>query len=99
MEVEEMSKSGGNIVRAEPIPRVVGADGLRYFFLREMIFGQDCNFSYDALVTRYNSDLANDYGNLVSRLLTMVARYFKGEIPYPSSGADRPRTHTGGPGP
>ena len=89
MELEKMSKSRGNIVRAEPIQRVVGTDGLRYFLLREMVFGQDCNFSYDALVTRYNSDLANDYGNLVSRLLTMVARYFKGEIPYPSSGADR----------
>lgn len=85
---EKMSKSRGNIVRAEPIQRVVGVDGLRYFLLREMVFGQDGNFSYGALVKRYNSDLANDYGNLVARTLTMVERYFKGEIPYPSAGAD-----------
>ncbi|MFQ5723189.1 MAG: methionine--tRNA ligase [Terriglobia bacterium] len=88
-EQEKMSKSRGNIVRAEPVHRVLGSDGLRYFLLREMVFGQDGNFSYAALLTRYNSDLANDYGNLASRLLTMVERYFKGEIPYPSAGADR----------
>ncbi|MFQ5776387.1 MAG: methionine--tRNA ligase [Terriglobia bacterium] len=85
---EKMSKSRGNIVRAEPIQRVVGTDGLRYFLLREMVFGQDGNFSYGALVNRYNSQLANDYGNLVARTLAMVERYFKGEIPYPSAGAD-----------
>jgi methionyl-tRNA synthetase len=88
-EAEKMSKSRGNIVRPEPIHRVVGTDGLRYYFLREMVFGQDCSFSYDALITRYNSDLANDYGNLASRLLSMIERYFAGQIPYPSSGADR----------
>jgi methionyl-tRNA synthetase len=88
-EAEKMSKSRGNIVRPEPIHRVVGADGLRYYFLREMVFGQDCSFSYDALLTRYNSDLANDFGNLASRLLSMIERYFSGQIPYPSSGADR----------
>jgi len=89
MEQEKMSKSRGNIVRAEPLERVVGIDALRYFLLREMVFGQDATFGYDALVTRTNSDLANDYGNLVSRVLTMVERYFKGQVPYPSSGADR----------
>ena len=89
LEAEKMSKSRGNIVRPEPIHRVVGADGLRYYFLREMVFGQDCSFSYDALLTRYNSDLANDYGNLASRLLSMIERYFSGQIPYPSPGADR----------
>jgi len=88
-EAEKMSKSRGNVVRPEPIHRVVGADGLRYYLLREMVFGQDCSFSYDALITRYNSDLANDYGNLASRLLNMIERYFSGQIPYPSSGADR----------
>ncbi len=88
-ESEKMSKSRGNIIRPEPIHRVVGADGLRYYFLREMVFGQDSSFTYDALLTRYNSDLANDYGNLASRLLNMIERYFSGQIPYPSPGADR----------
>jgi len=88
-EAEKMSKTRGNVVRADPIQRVVGADGLRYFLLREMVFGQDGNFSYGAVLTRYNSDLANDLGNLVSRTLAMIERYFKGETPYPSAGADR----------
>ena len=70
-----MSKSRGNIVRAEPIRQVMGADALRYFLLREMVFGQDGNFSYDALVGRYNSDLANGLGNLASRTLTMIHQY------------------------
>jgi len=88
-ESEKMSKSRGNIIRPEPIHRVVGADGLRYYLLREMVFGQDSSFTYDALLTRYNSDLANDYGNLASRLLNMIERYFSGQTPYPSPGADR----------
>ncbi|HXE74286.1 MAG TPA: methionine--tRNA ligase [Candidatus Xenobia bacterium] len=88
-ESEKMSKSRGNIIRPEPIHRVIGADGLRYYFLREMVFGQDSSFTYDALLTRYNSDLANDYGNLASRVLNMIERYFSGQIPYPSPGADR----------
>lgn len=85
----KMSKSRGNVVHAEPIYEVLGADALRYFLLREVVFGQDCNFSYEALITRYNSDLANDYGNLAARTLTMIARYFRGEIPYPSAAAER----------
>ncbi|MGH9862548.1 MAG: methionine--tRNA ligase [Candidatus Acidiferrales bacterium] len=88
-EQEKMSKSRGNAVHAEPIQRVVGTDGLRYFLLREMVFGQDCSFTYPALVTRYNSDLADDLGNLVTRTLAMIERYFKGEVPYPSAIADR----------
>ena len=67
-----MSKSRGNIVRAEPIRQVMGADALRYFLLREIVFGQDGSFSYDALIGRYNSDLANGLGNLASRTLTMI---------------------------
>ena len=58
-EHDKMSKSRGNIVRAEPIRRVMGADALRYFLLREIVFGQDGSFSYDALIGRYNSELAN----------------------------------------
>ena len=57
---------------------------LRYFLLREIVFGQDGSFSFDAVVQRYNADLANGLGNLASRTLTMITRYFKGEIPYPS---------------
>ena len=74
-ENDKMSKSRGNIVRAEPIRQVMGADALRYFLLREMVFGQDGSFSYDALVGRYNSDLANGLGNLASRTLTMIHQY------------------------
>lgn len=80
-ENDKMSKSRGNIVRAEPIRRVMGIDGLRYFLLREIVFGQDGGFSYDALVSRYNSDLANGLGNLASRTLTMIHQYRGGAVP------------------
>ena len=86
-EESKMSKSRGNIVRAETILDVLGADALRYFLLREIVFGQDGSFSFDALVQRYNADLANGLGNLASRTLTMIRRYFKGEVPYPSAAA------------
>ncbi len=80
-ENDKMSKSRGNIVRATPISDVVGIDALRYFLLREIVFGQDGSFSYDALVGRYNSDLANGLGNLASRTLTMIRQYRGGEVP------------------
>jgi methionyl-tRNA synthetase len=83
-EESKMSKSRGNIVRTETILDVLGSDALRYFLLREVVFGQDGSFSFDALVQRYNSDLANGLGNLASRTLTMISRYFNGEVPYPS---------------
>jgi len=82
-EDNKMSKSRGNIVRAETIIDVLGADALRYFLLREVVFGQDGSFSFDALVHRYNADLANGYGNLVSRTLSMIGRYFDGVVPEP----------------
>jgi methionyl-tRNA synthetase len=88
-EESKMSKSRGNIVRSETILDVLGSDALRYFLLREIVFGQDGSFSFDALVQRYNADLANGLGNLASRTLTMIARYFKGEIPYPSRAGSR----------
>jgi methionyl-tRNA synthetase len=88
-EENKMSKSRGNIVRTETILDVLGADALRYFLLREVVFGQDGSFSFDALVQRYNSDLANGLGNLASRTLTMINRYFKGEVPYPSHAVAR----------
>ncbi len=80
-EQSKMSKSRGNIVRAETVLDVLGADALRYFLLREVVWGQDGSFSFDALVQRYNADLANGYGNLVSRTLTMVSKYFNDRIP------------------
>jgi methionyl-tRNA synthetase len=81
----KMSKSRGNIVRADTVREVLGADALRYFLLREIPFGQDGNFSFDALVQRYNADLANGYGNLVSRVVNMVHKYFGGVIPEPGA--------------
>jgi methionyl-tRNA synthetase len=89
-EENKMSKSRGNIVRTETILDVLGADALRYFLLREIVFGQDGSFSFDALVQRYNADLANGLGNLASRTLTMINRYFKGEVPYPSAAGRTP---------
>ncbi|MFB3826164.1 MAG: methionine--tRNA ligase [Bryobacteraceae bacterium] len=80
-EESKMSKSRGNIVRATPIREVMGADALRYFLLREIVFGQDGSFSYDALINRYNAELANGLGNLSSRTLTMIAQYRGGAIP------------------
>jgi len=80
---EKMSKSRGNVVRPRPIVNVLGIEPLRYYLLREIVFGQDGSFSYDALVSRYNGDLANGLGNLASRTLTMIDRYFRGEIPKP----------------
>jgi methionyl-tRNA synthetase len=77
----KMSKSKGNIVRAETVQAVLGADALRYYLLREVPFGQDGTFSFEALVQRYNSDLANGYGNLVSRVINMVHKYFGGVVP------------------
>lgn len=80
-EESKMSKSRGNIVRSETILDVLGADALRYFLMREIVFGQDGSFSFDALVQRYNSDLANGYGNLVSRTLAMIVKYREGLVP------------------
>jgi len=77
----KMSKSRGNIVRAETVQAILGADALRYFLLREIPFGQDGSFSFDALVQRYNGDLANGYGNLVSRVVNMMHKYFGGVLP------------------
>src|SRR5262249_21639352 len=81
IENEKMSKSRGNMVRATPVKNVMGADALRYFLMREVVFGQDGSFSFDALVARYNSDLANGLGNLASRTLTMINQYRGGTIP------------------
>jgi methionyl-tRNA synthetase len=92
-EQEKMSKSKGNVAYPEPIVKAfdnltgakVGNDALRYYLLRETVFGQDGNFSREALITRYNSDLANGLGNLASRTLTMIGSYFHGRVPAPES--------------
>ena len=80
-ENDKMSKSRGNIVRPSPIADTMGVDALRYFLLREIVFGQDGSFSFDALVSRYNADLANGLGNLASRTLNMIQQYRDGTIP------------------
>jgi methionyl-tRNA synthetase len=80
-EESKMSKTRGNIVRPLPIADTMGVDALRYFLLREIVFGSDGNFSFDALVNRYNSDLANGLGNLSSRSLTMLSQFRQGAVP------------------
>ncbi len=85
MDAAKMSKSKGNVVLPRPIANMLGMDALRYFLLREVVFGQDGNFSYDALVTRYNSDLANGLGNLASRTAAMIEQSFAGQMPKPGS--------------
>ncbi len=77
----KMSKSRGNIVRAETVSTVLGNDAMRYFLMREIPFGQDGSFTFEALVQRFNGDLANGYGNLVSRVVNMVHKYFGGSVP------------------
>lgn len=80
---EKISKSRGNVVDPYAIATAYGTDAFRYFLLREVPFGQDGNFSEAALTTRYNSELANDLGNLFSRTLTMIERYSGGILPRP----------------
>ena len=77
----KMSKSLGNVIRPLEMRDRFGLDSFRYFLLREMVFGMDSGFTEDAFVTRFNADLSNGLGNLVSRVLSMVHRYFDGRIP------------------
>jgi methionyl-tRNA synthetase len=81
VEGEKMSKSKGNVVDPNIMIDRYGADAFRYFLLRDVPFGEDGDFSEKALIQRYNSELANDLGNLFSRTLTMLERYAGGQIP------------------
>ncbi|HVM33332.1 MAG TPA: class I tRNA ligase family protein, partial [bacterium] len=78
-----MSKSLGNVVNPMDILGLYGPDALRYYLLREVIFGLDGTFTTESFETRFNGDLANDLGNLVSRSLTMLEKYFEGVVPKP----------------
>lgn len=82
---EKMSKSLGNIVRPLDIVDAYGSDALRYYLLRETPFGSDGNFTWENFTERFNRDLANDLGNLLQRVLTMIRRYRDGRIPPPSA--------------
>ena len=81
----KMSKSKGNVLDPHVLLKVFGPDPLRYFLLREIPIGQDGNFSHEGFLHRVNSDLANDFGNLVQRTLTMIGNYFGGEITAPDA--------------
>ncbi|CAN5135553.1 hypothetical protein BH18GEM1_BH18GEM1_05950 [soil metagenome] len=88
-EGQKMSKSTGNVVRPEELTEAFGVDGLRYYLLREMTLGQDSTYSYDLLMKRLNADLANDLGNLHSRVTKMAERYLDGRLPVKAEAAGR----------
>lgn len=87
----KMSKSLGNVVDPCRMTELFGSDAFRYFLLREMQFGSDANFNYEALIGRVNTDLANDLGNLFSRVLSMTAKYENSIVPQPRDKTDDDR--------
>ena len=82
---EKMSKSVGNVIDPFALAQHYGVDQMRYFFLREVPFGRDGNYSHEAIVNRINADLANDFGNLAQRSLSMIARNSDGKVPDPGT--------------
>ena len=85
---KKMSKSLGNVIDPNEIATKYGADAFRYFVLREVPFGLDGDFSMETFITRFNTELANDLGNLLSRVIVMISKYFGGRIP--SAGKEQP---------
>ncbi|MDE2376965.1 methionine--tRNA ligase [Bradyrhizobium sp.] len=85
---EKMSKSVGNVVDPFNLADQYGVDQMRYFFLREVPFGQDGNYNHEAIVARINADLANDLGNLAQRSLSMIAKQLSGVLPEPGEFSD-----------
>lgn len=83
-----MSKSLGNVVKPLDLADIYGVDAFRYFLMREMTPGRDASFNLDLIASRYRSDLANDLGNLLSRLVTMIGRYCGGQVPTPDAETD-----------
>jgi methionyl-tRNA synthetase len=88
LEQSKISKSLGNVIRPQTLKEKYGVDAVRYFFLREMVFGLDAHFSEEGMVQRINADLANNLGNCFSRTLTMIAKYADGLVPVPGEGAE-----------
>ena len=85
---EKMSKSVGNVVDPFNLADQYGVDQVRYFFLREVPFGQDGNYNHEAIVARINADLANDLGNLAQRSLSMIGKQLGGVVPEPAAFSD-----------
>lgn len=81
---DKMSKSRGNVVYADELAKKFGVDGVRYYALSEMPYASDGAITYEAMISRYNTDLANNLGNLVSRTIAMTKKYFDGIIPAPN---------------
>ena len=86
---EKMSKSSGNVINPMDLIDDYGVDPVRYYLMREMVLGQDANFTLKSFVNRYNSDLANDFGNLLSRISTLINKNYDGYMPEVSSLGDK----------